>query len=51
MAKATIANRGAEQTKLLLGSPEVGDLIADLEAIRWTGRLGYAFARWSVWHW
>ncbi len=33
--------RGAEQIKVLLASPEISDLIADLEATRWTGRPGY----------
>ncbi|MCA1703114.1 MAG: transposase, partial [Actinobacteria bacterium] len=34
-------NRGAEQIKRLLASPEVSTLIADLDATRWTGRPGY----------
>lgn len=43
MAKTTVhPNRGAEQIKRLLASPEICDLIADLEATRWTGRPGYA---------
>ncbi len=42
MAKASVSpNRGAEQIKRLLASPEVRTLIADLEATRWTGRPGY----------
>ena len=42
MAKTTIQpNRGVEQIKSLLASPEISDLIADLEATRWTGRPGY----------
>ncbi len=42
MAKASVpSNRGAEQIKRLLASPEIRDLIADLEATRWTGRPGY----------
>ncbi|MCA1706738.1 MAG: transposase [Actinobacteria bacterium] len=42
MAKASVPpNRGAEQIKRLLASPEICDLIADLEATRWTGRPGY----------
>ena len=42
MAKASVPpNRGAEQIKRLLASPEVVALIADLEATRWTGRPGY----------
>jgi len=42
MAKASVPpNRGAEQTKRLLDSPEIAALIADLEATRWTGRPGY----------
>ena len=35
-------NRGAEQIKRLLASPEIADLVADLEATRWTGRPGYS---------
>jgi hypothetical protein len=42
MAKASVpAPRGAEQVKTLLDSPEIRDLIAQLEATRWTGRPGY----------
>ncbi len=42
MAKASVSpNRGAEQIKRLLATPEVRTLIADLEATRWTGRPGY----------
>ena len=42
MAKASVPpNRGAEQIKRLLSSPEVAALLADLESTRWTGRPGY----------
>jgi len=42
MAGTTVLpNRGVEQIKLLLAAPEICDLIADLEATRWTGRPGY----------
>ena len=42
MAKTTVQpTRDAGQVKSLLASPEVRDLIADLEATRWTGRPGY----------
>jgi hypothetical protein len=42
VAKTTIPpNRGADQLRRLLASPEVSALIADLEATRWTGRPGY----------
>ena len=42
MAKASVPpNRGADQLRHLLASPEVSTLIADLEATRWTGRPGY----------
>ncbi len=42
MAKSTVhPNRDAEQIMRLLGSPEVGALIADLRATRWTRRPGY----------
>ncbi len=42
MAKTTVQpNRGAEQIKRLLASPEVQAFIANLEATRWTGRPGY----------
>ncbi len=34
-------NRGVDQLRRLLASPEVATLIADLEATRWTGRPGY----------
>lgn len=33
--------RGTAQLAVLLDSPEIGRLIADLEATRWTGRPGY----------
>ena len=42
MAKASVPpNRGADQLRRLLASPEVAAMIADLEATRWTGRPGY----------
>jgi hypothetical protein len=42
MAKATVVRRrDAETIRTLLDSPEVGELIADLELSRWTGRPGY----------
>lgn len=42
MAKTTVhPNRGAEQIKRLLSSPEIAALVADLESTRWTGRPGY----------
>jgi len=42
MAKASVPlNRGAEQIKRLLATPEIVALVADLEATRWTGRPGY----------
>ena len=42
MAKASVTpNRGAEQIKRLLATPEIATLVADLEATRWTGRPGY----------
>src|SRR5262245_16632160 len=42
MAGTTVhPNRGAEQVRALLASPEIRDLIADLQATRWTGRPGY----------
>ena len=34
-------NRGADQIRCLLATPEIETLIADLEATRWTGRPGY----------
>ncbi|HWL37439.1 MAG TPA: transposase [Frankiaceae bacterium] len=39
-AKVTPA-RDAEQIRRLLDLPEVGQLIAQLDALRWTGRAGY----------
>jgi hypothetical protein len=42
VAKPTVTlNRGADQLRRLLASPEVSTLIADLDATRWTGRPGY----------
>lgn len=42
MAATTVTlTRDAEQVAALLASPEIGALIADLEATRWTGRPGY----------
>jgi len=42
MAKATVQpSRDARQVAALLDLPEIGQLIADLEATRWTGRPGY----------
>ena len=42
MAKASVPlNRGADQIRRLLSTPEVSALVADLEATRWTGRPGY----------
>ncbi len=42
MAKPTVPHRRfAEQLSVLLDSPEVASLIAELEATRWTGRPGY----------
>jgi hypothetical protein len=42
MAKGSVLpNRGAQQIKRLLASPEVATLIAELEVTRWTGRPGY----------
>lgn len=40
MAKASVP-RGADQIELLLDSPEVRALVAELEELRWTGRPGY----------
>jgi Transposase domain (DUF772) len=42
MVKTTVAPlRDAAQVAALLNSPEIGRLIADLDATRWTGRPGY----------
>src|SRR5215207_7272453 len=42
MADPTVTPlRDAEQARALLDSPEIGRLIADLDATRWTGRPGY----------
>ncbi len=44
MASTTVALRRdglAESVAVLLGSPELADLIAELDALRWTGRKGY----------
>jgi hypothetical protein len=42
MATLTVPQgRDAQQLAALLDSPEIGRLIADLEATRWTGRPGY----------
>ena len=42
MAKANVARCSAStELSQLLDSPEIGRLIADLEATRWTGRPGY----------
>ena len=42
MAKATVVRRrDAETIRTLLDSPEIRELIADLELSRWTGRPGY----------
>lgn len=42
MAKATVQpSRDARQVAVLLDLPEIAQLIADLEATRWTGRPGY----------
>src|SRR5215204_5780281 len=42
MVTTTVApSRDAHQVSALLDSPEIGRLIADLDATRWTGRPGY----------
>lgn len=42
MASGKVARRAdASEISALLDSPEVGQLIAELDAIRWTGRKGY----------
>ena len=42
MASPKVAGGAASAAlKLVLDSPEIGRLIADLEATRWTGRPGY----------
>jgi hypothetical protein len=42
MASPKVAGRSASaDLKQLLDSPEIGRLIADLQATRWTGRPGY----------
>ena len=42
MVNATVAPaRDATQVRALLDSPEIGRLISDLDATRWTGRPGY----------
>ena len=42
MASSTIAlSRDSAQIAALLGLPEIGQLIADLDETRWTGRPGY----------
>jgi DDE family transposase len=42
MATGKVARRAdAHEISALLDSPEVADLIAELEALRWTGRRGY----------
>lgn len=41
MAGLTVPRSTAAQVALLLNSPEIGRLIAELEATRWTGRPGY----------
>src|SRR5438132_8424682 len=42
MAAGTIARRTvADEVAGLLESPEIASLIAELEALRWTGRKGY----------
>ena len=42
MAKSTVPQpTDADQLSVLLDSPEVASLIADLESTRWTGRPGY----------
>lgn len=42
MARTTVQpHRDAETLSGLLGSPEIAQLISDLEATRWTGRPGY----------
>ena len=42
MVTTTVApSRDATQVAALLDSPEIGLLIADLDATRWTGRPGY----------
>ena len=44
MAKATVqpSYRNSQSLKALADSPESSQLISDLEATRWTGRLGYS---------
>lgn len=42
MASANVARSSASaELSQLLDSPEIGRLVADLEATRWTGRPGY----------
>ncbi len=42
MAEPTVPEpRAANQLSILLDSPEVASLVAELEATRWTGRPGY----------
>lgn len=41
MVTTTVAMPRAAQVAALLDSPEIGRLIADLDATRWTGRPGY----------
>ena len=42
MAAGTVARRTvAHEVAGLLDSPEIADLIGELEALRWTGRKGY----------
>ena len=41
VAVPKVAPSRASQVSLLLDSPEIRQLIADLEATRWTGRPGY----------
>ena len=41
MAAPKVAPERASQLSMLLDSPEIGRLIAELEATRWTGRPGY----------
>lgn len=41
MAGLTVARSAASEIAQLLESPEIGRLVAELEATRWTGRPGY----------
>lgn len=41
LAVLTVPRRSADQLAGFLDSPEIADLIAELDALRWTGRRGY----------